>query len=104
RKVNDVVIRILSSTEYTLAEFQDADHGKKLPLNVQLLTQRLFAREKFFRGIVADNNDRGAALFIDIAEPTAGTQVDVNDVFVRGRVALQNSLLGLTVFVFDGVS
>src|ERR1035438_10271035 len=50
---NDVVIGIFSSAEHTLADLCHTDHGKQLPLNVQLFAQRLFTREKFFRSIVA---------------------------------------------------
>src|ERR1700674_969826 len=103
RKEHDVVIGILSSAEHALPNLRHTDHGKQLPLNVKLFAQRLLTREKLLRGIVANDNGRGAALFIDIAEPAAGVQRDVNDVFVRGGVAFQNSLFGLAIFVFDGV-
>src|SRR5882762_1039195 len=103
RKEHDVVIGILSSAEHALANLRHADHSKQLPLYVEFFAQRLLTREKLSRGIVADDDGRGAALFIDVAEPAAGVDGDVNDIFVRGGIPLQNSLLRFAVFVFDGV-
>ena len=82
REEDNVVIGILSSAEHTLANLRHTDHGKQLPLNVQLFAQRLLTREKLLRGIVADDDGGGSALFIDMAEPAAGVERDVNDILV----------------------
>src|ERR1700678_2878251 len=104
RKENDIIVRILSSPEYALADFRHADHGKKLPFDIEFFAQWLFVWKKFLGSIMANNNYRSAAFIVDVAEPAAGSERNINYIFIRAGVSFKNCLLGLAVLVLHRVS
>src|SRR5580698_176496 len=103
-KENDIIVRILSSPEYALADLRHADHGKKLAFNIEFFAQWLFVWEKFLGSIMANNNDRSAAFIVDVAEPAAGSERNINYILIRAGISFENCLLGLAVLVLHRVS
>ena len=103
REIDFVVVGILAAAECALDLLDLSDHFEELAFDVDFLAEWIGSAEEFVVGIGAEDDDRRAALVIDLAEPAAGLQIEIENIFRRGGVAFENRLLRLAVAVLDHV-
>ncbi len=80
-----------------------ADHLEQLAFNVDFLADRIGIAEKFLSGVSAEDDHRSTPLVVDFAEPSARSQIQIEDIFCRRGVAFENCLLGFAVAILDDV-
>src|SRR5581483_10178759 len=103
RKDDAVIVRVFAAREHALDRNHDANHGERLPFDVDLLAQRIFGRKQLFRGAAAQHDEWRMMLVVELAEPAPGRHFEVVHVFDRGEVAFQDGVFGAAVAVLHDV-
>ena len=102
REVGDVVLGVLASAEGLLLLAGDSDHGEEHTADFNLAAKGIVHAEEFVGRVVAKHGDVGRTFLIAVGEEAARGEIEVMDVLVGCRHALEGRALHLAAVALDG--
>ena len=96
-----VIVRILAPAEDLLLGREDAHHGEQITVDLDLLAYGRVVAKKFLGRVRAQNHHVGRALRLLRGEEASLGEVEVVDIRLILRLAMQDGVLNLMASVLD---
>jgi hypothetical protein len=92
REIHCVVLCIAAAAEGLGLDIEDADDGKDVAFHIDVLADGGLVGEEVLGGVVAEDGDIGAALFLSIGPHAAFEEFEVLDFFELRGVAIEDGV------------